>query len=123
MLAEELPHQLGDLVAVRFQGEVAGVEQVELQRLQVRLVRLGPGGREDLVVLAPGDQHRRLVLAEVLLPLRVQRRVAAVAQEQVELDLVVPLAVEQELVVGRAVRADTSSGFFTPCVYCHLVAS
>ena len=122
VLAEELPHQLGDLVAVGFQGEVAGVEQVELQRLQVALVRLGPGGGEDLVVLAPDDQHRRLVLAEVLLPLRVERRVAAVAQEQVELDLVVALAVEQELVVGRAVGAD-EFGSFTQCVYCHLVAS
>ena len=77
-----------------------------LQRLQVALVRLGPGGREDLIVLAPGDQHRRLVLAEILLPLRIQRRVAAVAEEQVELDLVVALAVKQELVVGRPVRAD-----------------
>ena len=52
-----------------FQGEVAGVEQVKLQRLEVALVRLGPGGRENLVVLAPRDQHRRLVLAKILLPL------------------------------------------------------
>ena len=106
MLPEEVSHQPGDLVAVGFQGEVAGVEQVKFQRLQVALVGLGPGGREDLVVLPPSDQHRRLVFAEVLLPLRIQRRVAAIAQEQVELDLVVSLAVEQELVLGRPVRAD-----------------
>src|SRR5262245_56665670 len=106
MLAEEGPHERGDLVTVRFEGEVAGVKQVELQRLQVALVRLGPLRGENLVVLTPGDQHRRLVLAEVLLPLRVKWRVAAVAQEEVELDLVVPLAVEQELVVGGPVRAD-----------------
>src|SRR4029077_7594153 len=66
VLAEELPHQFGDLVAVRFEGEVAGIQQVELQRLQVPLVRLRPLSREDLVVLAPGDEHRRLVLSEVL---------------------------------------------------------
>ena len=106
MLAEEFPHQLGDLVAVRFQREVAGIEQVELQRLQVSLVRLSPCGRKDLVVLAPDDQHRRLVLAEILLPLRIQRRVAAVAEKHVELNLVVAWSVEQELVVGRTVRAD-----------------
>jgi len=46
------------------------------------------------------------VFAEVFLPLRVQRRVTAVAEEQVELNLVVPLAVEKELVVGRPIRAD-----------------
>src|SRR5262249_39192716 len=32
---EEGPHQGGDLVAVRLQGEVPGVEQVELQGLEV----------------------------------------------------------------------------------------
>src|SRR5882672_11301680 len=85
---------------------MSGVEQVKLQYFPVALVRLGPGRREDLVVLPPGDQHRRLVLAEILLPLRVPRWVAAVTEEQVELDLVVPLAIEQELVVGRSVRAD-----------------
>src|SRR5947209_8533755 len=65
VLAEELPHQPGDGVALGLQGEMAGVEQVVLQRLQVPFVRLGPGGREDLVILAPRDQHRRLVRAEV----------------------------------------------------------
>jgi hypothetical protein len=47
-----------------------------------------------MIVLAPGNQHRRLVLAEILLPLGLERWVAAVAEEQVELDLVVSLAVE-----------------------------
>src|SRR5437763_16709349 len=88
MLAEEFPHQRGDLVAIRLQREVACVEQVKLEGLQVALVRFGSVGRKDLVILAPGDQHWRLVLAEVLLPLRIEWRVAAVAQEQVELNLV-----------------------------------
>ena len=35
VLAEEFAHQPGDGVALLFQGEVPGVEQVELQRLQV----------------------------------------------------------------------------------------
>jgi hypothetical protein len=46
VLAEELTHQPCDLVAVRFWGEMAGVEQVEIQRLQVALVWLGPRPRE-----------------------------------------------------------------------------
>jgi hypothetical protein len=62
---------LGDLVAVCFQGEVPGIEQMELQRLQIALERFGRGGREDLVVLPPRDEYRRLVRSEVLLPLRV----------------------------------------------------
>ena len=68
VLAEERPHQVGNLVAVRFKGKVPGIEKVEFQRLQIALVRLCPGRREDLVVLAPDNQHRRLVLAEIRLP-------------------------------------------------------
>ena len=83
-----------------------GIEQVKLDILQVPLVRFGPGRREDLIVPAPDDKCRRLVFPEILLPLGIQGGVAPVAQEHVELDLVVPLSVEQVLVVGPAVRAD-----------------
>ena len=68
--AEEFSHQPRDLMAMSSQGEVPGVEQVEFQRLEVALVGLGSGGREDLIVLAPDDQDRGLVLAEVCLPLQ-----------------------------------------------------
>src|SRR5262245_44151585 len=104
--AEEVAHKPSDPIPFAFQREMAGVEQVELERLEVSLVRLGPGRRKDLVVGAPHNQHRRLVLPEVLLPLRVERRVTAIAQEQVELDLVVALAIQQILVRGPAVRRD-----------------
>src|SRR5437899_5917814 len=40
MLAKELSHQLGDGVTVRLQGEVACVDQVVVQRLEVALVGL-----------------------------------------------------------------------------------
>src|SRR5262249_42978057 len=86
--AEEVAHEPSNQVPFAFQREVAGVEQVELYRLEVSLVRLGPGRREDLVVLAPHNQHRWLVLPEVILPLRVEWRVTPVTQKQVELDLV-----------------------------------
>ena len=94
MLTEELPHHLGDRVAFGFQSKVAGIDQVVLDRLEVALVRFGPGGGEDRVVFTPRDQHRRLMRTEIFLPFRVQRRVAAVVEEQVELNFVVPLSVE-----------------------------
>src|SRR5262249_12125253 len=104
--AEEVAQEPSDQVPFAFERKVASVEQVELDRLEVALVRLGPGRRKDLVVGAPHNQHPRLVLPKVLLPLRVERRVTAVAQEQVELDLVVALAIQQILVRGPAVRRD-----------------
>lgn len=56
VLAEELPHQLGNLIAVGLQREMPGVEKVVVQSLQVTLLGLRALGREDLVVLPPGDQ-------------------------------------------------------------------
>ena len=85
---------------------MAGVEQVVLDVLEVTPVRVGPGGREDGVVLAPDDEGRRLVLAEVVVPLGVLRRVAAVAVEQGQLDLRVAGPVQERLVDGPGVRAD-----------------
>ena len=63
--AEKVPHQAGNLVAVLLEREVPCVEQVKLQVLQVSLVRLGACCRKYLIVLAPDDKGRRLVVAEV----------------------------------------------------------
>jgi len=60
VLVEDVQHVLGDQVAVLFEREVAGVEQVELQRLQVALVGLGPLLREpdELRLIYPGLRRR-----------------------------------------------------------------
>ena len=91
MFGEEVSHQQRDFVAIRFEGEVACVEQMELPILQVPLVRCCSVGRENLVILAPDDQHGRSMRAEIFLPLRILRRIIAVTEKEVELNLVVPL--------------------------------
>src|SRR5262249_3503891 len=104
--AEEVAHEPHDHVPFAFQREVAGIKQVELDRLEFSLVGFGPSRRKDLVVLAPDNQHRWLVLPEVLLPLRIERRVTPVAEKQVKLDFVIAFAIQQILVCGPAVRRD-----------------
>src|SRR5262249_39627594 len=104
VLAEKRPNQLRDGVALGLECEMAGIEQVIFEYLHIALVGLGAGGRKDLVVLAPDDQHRWLILAEVGLPLWIERRVASIAEEEVELNLVIALAVEQVLVFRCPVR-------------------
>ncbi len=54
----------GDRRAILFQGEMPGVQKVEVEVHEVPLVGIRPVGREDVVVLAPDDQRRRLVLTE-----------------------------------------------------------
>jgi hypothetical protein len=106
VLPQELPHEGGDPVNVFLQREVAGVERAELDGLQVLFVRLGPCRWEDGVVLTPGDEGRRLVFAEVVLPKGVLCWVAGVAVEQRQLDLLVAGPVEERLIDGPGVGAD-----------------
>src|SRR5579883_2621742 len=89
---------------------------MEINRLEVALVRLGSRRREDLVMLAPRHEYRRLIPAEVFLPTRVEGRVAPVAQEQVKLDLVIAATVEQELIVCGSIGADQRRVLDTVCV-------
>jgi hypothetical protein len=60
VLAAEVSHQVGDLVAVLLEPEVAGVEQVKLQIRQALLVCLSAGGGGDLIVppTAPFSERR-----------------------------------------------------------------
>src|SRR5512145_3114693 len=86
VLLQEAPHQLRDQVAVFLEREVSGVEQMELERPEVPLVRMRPGGGKDLVLGAPHHQRRRLMLAQVGLPFQIQGRVAAVVVEELQLN-------------------------------------
>src|SRR5262249_562294 len=75
LFVEEALHVTRDLVSIFFEREVAGVDQMEFEVLQVAFVGLRSFSREDRIVFAPNDQRRRLVLTEVCLPLVVEGRV------------------------------------------------
>src|SRR5262249_56594102 len=62
---KKIADQRDDLVGLVLQREMAGVEEVELGVAKVALVRVRTVGGEDRVVLAPDDQRRRPVLAEI----------------------------------------------------------
>ncbi len=72
----------GDYLEILLESEVARVKEMELKVLQVSLVRLGACRGEDLVPGSPDDQRRWLMLAQVRLPLGIERRVASVVVEQ-----------------------------------------
>src|SRR5262245_12227357 len=98
MFREKFAHEFRDFVSIALQCKVSCVGQMKVDSLKVPLVGLGAGRWKDLVVPPPHNQCRRLAPPEVLLPFRVEWRVASVAQEQVELDFVIALAIEQILV-------------------------
>src|SRR5262249_10189634 len=87
---KEVANGRGDLRGVGFQREMPGVEEADNGVRDVALERLGARRQEERVVLAPHREERRLVSPEILLEGRVERDVALVVAEQVELHLGCP---------------------------------
>src|SRR6266853_3525408 len=82
----ERPDERRNLVAMILQGEVTGVEHVQLRILEITLKRARPFLGEDRVVRSPHDERWRLILAQILVPPRVLFDVGPVIVEQVELN-------------------------------------
>src|SRR5262249_35155807 len=101
---QEIADCRGDLVTVRLEGEVAGVEKAHVSLRNVTLERLGAGRQEKRVVLAPSCQERRLVLAKVGLKFGIERDVALVVAEEVELHVIGARSCEIEVVERIPVR-------------------
>ena len=66
------------------QHEVPAIEEVQLRVRHVAQVGGGAGLGEEDVALAPDDQGRGAMVAQELLPGRVERHVLAVVIQQVE---------------------------------------
>src|SRR5262245_22363456 len=83
--AEEVTHHRSGFRGVGLQRKVAGVEEAHNRVRDVALKCLGPLRQEEWVVLAPRCKEGRLVGAKILLKGRVERDIALVVAEQVEL--------------------------------------
>src|SRR5215470_6233546 len=76
-----------DLLDVGFEREMPGVEKVHLGIGNVAPERFRAGRQKERVVRSPHCEQRRPRRAEVSLERRVERDVAGVVAEQIELDL------------------------------------
>ena len=76
-----------DLRGMRLQREMSGIEEAHSRVRDVGLGRLGPRRQEEWVVSAPCRQQGRLMGPEIPLEGRIERDVALVVAEQVELRL------------------------------------
>lgn len=95
---QEFEHQTADFVALVFEREMAGVEQVQFGIRQVPQVGTCAGGGKDFVVLAPYQQCRGLVLAEELVETRIEIDVGAVVVEKIELYFGISRTFQEQLV-------------------------
>src|SRR5215831_9556887 len=85
---QEIANCRSDLVAVRLEGKVAGVEEAHVSFWIVALERLGARRQEKRVVLAPDCQKRRPVLAKIGLKFGIHRDIALVVAQEVELHFI-----------------------------------
>src|SRR5262249_34917306 len=85
---QEIADCRSDLVTVCLEGEVAGVEEAHVSVWNVTLECLGARWQEERVVLAPSCQKRGLMLAKIGLEFGIQRDVALVVAEEVELHFI-----------------------------------
>src|SRR6201986_2606606 len=91
---------------MRLQREVPGVEESHVRLGNVAFEGLGARRQEEGIVLAPYREEGRLVGTEVLLEGRIERDVALVVAEQVELIIVCARPGEVEVVERASIRGD-----------------
>src|SRR5262249_54070076 len=103
---EEVADNRGDLARMRFQGKLPGIEKVDGRVGNVAFERFRSGWQEEGIVLAPHCEEWRLVRAEVVLEGRIERDIALVVAEEVELDLICARTSEIEIVEGLTIRRD-----------------
>src|SRR6516164_1257547 len=86
---EEVADDDRDLWSLAFEREMTRFEQMDLGIWNVLFERLGTGGQKKWIVLAPHGQQRRPLRPEILLEFGIERDIALVIAEQIELDFVI----------------------------------
>ena len=103
---EEVADRRRNLLCMRFQREVAGVEETHDRIGNVAFECLRPRRQEERIVLAPYGEKTRLVGTKIILKDRVERNIALVVTEQIELNVIGAGACEIEIVERLAIRGN-----------------
>ncbi len=81
-----------DLLDVRFEREMSGIQQLDNGIGIITAVRLGAGRQKGRVMLAPDGKQRRLGVAKVLLKNWIRGQIRSVVEKEIELDVFVARA-------------------------------
>src|SRR3974390_638518 len=84
---EEVADDDRDLWSLAFEREMTRFEQMDLGIRIVLPERLGTGGQEKWIVLAPHGQQRRPLRTEIILEFGIERGICLVIAAQIERDI------------------------------------
>ncbi len=104
LAGQEVADDRRDLRALAFQRKMAGVEQMDFGVRVVVFEGLSAGRQEERIVLAPYREERGPPGPDVLLKFGIERDIALVVAEQIELDLVISGSGEERRVDGPGFR-------------------
>src|SRR5262245_29299471 len=91
-LSHQSANGRGDLLDVRFEREMSGIQQLDSGIGIITAVRLGAGRKEKRVMLAPDGEQRRFGVAKVLLEDWIEGQIGRVVKKEIELDVLVARA-------------------------------
>src|SRR3954453_14210724 len=103
---EKLMHQRPNPIDFFFQREMARVKKMDFCIGKLSFIELSTLDRKDSIIFAPGDQHGRLLFAEIPLPIGIGVQVPFCVVEDRKLNILVPRSVLISLVDHPIVRAD-----------------
>ena len=74
---------------MRLQREVAGIVEMHFRARNVALESLGAGRDEGWIVLPPNDENGWMRATEILLEFGIERDIAAIIHQQIELNFII----------------------------------
>src|SRR5215467_1815132 len=95
MGGQKVFHRDGDIDRVRLDGEVSRIQKLDGRVRKVFSKCFGARRDEEGIVPAPDGQERRRRLTKVLVKRRIQLHIRGVVEEQIQLDLLVPPALQE----------------------------
>src|SRR5215510_7114244 len=101
--SEEIANDRRDLRATTLQSKMAGIEQMDFRLWVVAFERFRASRQKERIVLAPHRKKRRLLCTKVVLEFWVERDVALIVSEQIQLDLVIAGPGKQRRVEGPGI--------------------
>jgi hypothetical protein len=106
MGSEKPLDMLSDHLSIFLQSKVPAIEQVQFKSLEIALKGIGSLWAEKRIIFAPDHERRRLMLAKVGMPFRIEPQVRWIVVQQFQLDEIIAWTIQEGLIHRPGVGTD-----------------